>query len=752
LRLLWSEVLGLDIHLRERTPSTLSVVTHLSDDRLYQLIGLCLALAGDDGSGTAVHSTSPTAALVSICVAVFVHDKAGSARVLSAVRALPRGNKLIVRVQCFMPAAARGPAFRYMLSKKNLPKLCWYPINQLRNRALAQAKTDLVLICDVDFRPCHRLAGVARSIGQSTAIHKRVSCGLNCVVLPAFEVRDDDNAGDDNGDYGSRMGVERPDKLWWVNTLSSKGSLLQQWGEGRVVPFASRVWTQGHRASNFDKWKGASTPYEVQYEEGFEPFVIMNRLLVPPFDERFDGYGRNKVIFFYRLHALGFSFIVDPELFLIHAPHGRSDSWRRTFGSEAFIASSPPARGPHSKRFAAILHLYRVAKEEIEAQALQRRESLQVIPSRRGSASRLLSLKRDRLGCWRAEGPTKLGEFGDRNGMQDAVRHALMSSLHALWYEYHPKRIDVTARLESRLGRTHSEITIFTQCSLSRLGRLERMCSGWSGVISAAVIADGGRRVDRSVRRRTAALHRRVERAGKCRLDICLCQPVPGLATRDCLYPVNALRNAALRGAKTDLVLSLDVDAMPMPDLHETVTSPAAYTQLLQLCRGGGSPTKSNTTFPAGFPTKNKDQATSETLPAFVVIPALEFVGATSPDDVRIQALLQARDGSRQRAADLVVEGALQAFHAGCFPAGHRQTNLALWAALPPDAPPYEVMYADGYEPYGVFYRRHAPPFDERFRGFGLDKVSHCWHLHRLGWTFRSLPAAFLIDLPHPPP
>lgn len=28
--------------------------------------------------------------------------------------------------------------------------------------------------------------------------------------------------------------------------------------------------------------------------------------------------------------------------------------------------------------------------------------------------------------------------------------------------------------------------------------------------------------------------------------------------------------------------------------------------------------------------------------------------------------------------------------------------------------------------------------------------MSHCWHLHRLGWTFRALPAAYFIDLPHP--
>ncbi len=32
---------------------------------------------------------------------------------------------------------------------------------------------------------------------------------------------------------------------------------------------------------------------------------------------------------------------------------------------------------------------------------------------------------------------------------------------------------------------------------------------------------------------------------------------------------------------------------------------------------------------------------------------------------------------------------------------------------------------------------------------WGAVQVSHCWHLHRLGWVFQALPAAFLVDLPH---
>lgn len=148
-----------------------------------------------------------------------------------------------------------------------------------------------------------------------------------------------------------------------------------------------------------------------------------------------------------------------------------------------------------------------------------------------------------------------------------------------------------------------------------------------------------------------------------------------------------------------------------MAGLHEVVSSPTAYDRLLQLCRGGNSPSESD----AGC-----EQAAP---PTFVVVPALEFVGASSPDDPRIQAILRETDNIKRKAADLILSGEVQAFHSGCFPEGHRQTNLDRWVGLDADATPYNVKYAEGYEPYGLFFRRQAPPFDERFRGFGLDKA-----------------------------
>lgn len=165
---------------------------------------------------------------------------------------------------------------------------------------------------------------------------------------------------------------------------------------------------------------------------------------------------------------------------------------------------------------------------------------------------------------------------------------------------------------------------------------------------------------------------------------------------------------------------------MPMRGLHEVVSSPTTYNRLFHLCRGSELPCKPDLSFKNDSDTVVDEQRTTTTTgmpPTFVVVPALEFAGAISPDDPRIQNLLEARDDSKRRASDLVARGALRAFHAGNFPEGHRQTNLDRWAALAADATPYEVKYAEGYEPYGLFFRRHAPPFDERFRGFGLDKV-----------------------------
>ena len=52
----------------------------------------------------------------------------------------------------------------------------------------------------------------------------------------------------------------------------------------------------------------------------------------PFFDERFVGYGKNKIQWIQHLRLLGFTFHVMPKIFVIHCPHEDSTA-RRTRAS-----------------------------------------------------------------------------------------------------------------------------------------------------------------------------------------------------------------------------------------------------------------------------------------------------------------------------------------------------------------------------------------------------------------------------------
>jgi hypothetical protein len=93
----------------------------------------------------------------------------------------------------------------------------------------------------------------------------------------------------------------------------------------------------GHNATNYYKWieaakkrsssdlttTGTKMFYEVEYEQGYEPFLLMNRSVVPSYDERFTGRYYNKVSHVWHLAHLGFKFFVLENAFVIHWDHPR---------------------------------------------------------------------------------------------------------------------------------------------------------------------------------------------------------------------------------------------------------------------------------------------------------------------------------------------------------------------------------------------------------------------------------------------
>jgi hypothetical protein len=68
-----------------------------------------------------------------------------------------------------------------------------------------------------------------------------------------------------------------------------------------VLPPGARsqasTWGAAHgcRATDHSRWFETPISYRIPYEEGFEPYVLVQRRFVPWYDERFKGYRKNKV-------------------------------------------------------------------------------------------------------------------------------------------------------------------------------------------------------------------------------------------------------------------------------------------------------------------------------------------------------------------------------------------------------------------------------------------------------------------------
>uniref|UniRef100_A0A8C9T091 LARGE xylosyl- and glucuronyltransferase 2 n=1 Tax=Scleropages formosus TaxID=113540 RepID=A0A8C9T091_SCLFO len=172
----------------------------------------------------------------------------------------------------------------------------FYPVNLLRNIALRQANTPYVFLTDVDFLPMYDLYDYLRkSIVQLDLAHTK-----KALVVPAFETL--------------RYRLSFP---------KSKAELLSMLDMGTLYTFRYHVWTKGHAPTNYAKWRTATTAYKVEWEADFEPYVVVRRDC-PEYDQRFVGFGWNKVSHIMELDAQEYDFVVLPNAFMIHMPHAPS--------------------------------------------------------------------------------------------------------------------------------------------------------------------------------------------------------------------------------------------------------------------------------------------------------------------------------------------------------------------------------------------------------------------------------------------
>mmetsp|Transcript_16225 Transcript_16225/g.48603 ORF Transcript_16225/g.48603 Transcript_16225/m.48603 type:complete len:489 (+) Transcript_16225:2030-3496(+) len=288
----------------------------------------------------------------------------------------------------------------------------------------------------------------------------------------------------------------------------------------------------------------------------------------------------------------------------------------------------------------------------------------------------------------------------------------------------HLPDLHIEFEIRSPRPRAQSDITIVSQLSLDRLEVLGHQCTAWGGVTSAAVYLP--LLVEHTPQQQAASLaaaratltdfHAATEAAGGCRLDLVLAAE----HLREAMlfaYPYNALRNTALLRAATDAVLLLDVDFSPSASLHErlTASSPALLTDLSRYRHA-------------------------------IVLPAFE----TGPDltlEEGHAVAAAAVTGSKANLLKMFRSRQIIQF-AEFYPAGHKPTKYATWFNA---SAPYPVRYKMGYEPYILVARTQVPLYDERFRGYGFDKVMHIWQMHTQWFQFMTHPSAFVVHRPHAP-
>lgn len=290
---------------KPRSPQDVTLVTQLSFERLYMLEGQC-----DVWNGV-------------ISAAVYI------ALLNGKVVTVELNSNQNPRLADIAEVEAKFKKFHQLAEAKGLCKLdlqlvsqtvesIWlsalYPVNAMRNRALANARTEAVLLLDVDFWPSAELSELMQKPAKYASLMGALSQGA-AVVLPAYETGD-------SGDIGVEVAREA--------VLEGKDAAVRMFWDGRIKAFHTDRYEAGHRATDYKRWLEASRPYNIQYEEGFEPYVIVSRKFVPWYDERFVGYRKNKVVHLLYLSTSGIQFVVHPRAFAVHSPHPRARTWKVT--------------------------------------------------------------------------------------------------------------------------------------------------------------------------------------------------------------------------------------------------------------------------------------------------------------------------------------------------------------------------------------------------------------------------------------
>ncbi|RWS31574.1 uncharacterized protein B4U80_07653 [Leptotrombidium deliense] len=253
----------------------------------------------------------------------------------------------------------------------------------------------------------------------------------------------------------------------------------------------------------------------------------------------------------------------------------------------------------------------------------------------------------------------------------------------------------------------HTQIlTLVTQVSMDRMSILEKTLQTWSGPVSLAVYVPVKAVNAGLLEWQKLYLNKKLKTLNLAPgSNVVVVIGVEG----DSDYPINKMRNAAIKQVKTKYSLILDADFQPSPDLKK-------YFSFLI--------SKMNDTKKVAF-----------------VVPAFEYMEQPKKEDEIPK--------KKEELMQLIMrdDPLVQPFRISESVDSHKLTNYWKWYIS--NRPYYVFGYSDKYEPYLILENQHLPLFDEQFTGYGMNKVTHTTELFAAGYKFLVFSNAWTIHLPH---
>lgn len=197
-----------------------------------------------------------------------------------------------------------------------------YPVNRLRNVALAAIRTSHAVFIDADF--------ILSNNAYSKLIdHKEILVDRKtALVIPAFELRPLCAHSSSDVDCKSiHEGILPKNKKDVLDFFTAPAL------EPTIAQFDSKNNVVGHGSTRYMDWinqaPGDLLPIECITSPRYEPYVVIRYCKdLPPFQEAFTGYGQNKLTWFQHVTRTGYRLFQVGDTFVVHFPHEKSTSFK----------------------------------------------------------------------------------------------------------------------------------------------------------------------------------------------------------------------------------------------------------------------------------------------------------------------------------------------------------------------------------------------------------------------------------------